>query len=225
MDENGVSSSVDTGGSSDSGHSSVDTAPSTPSAPPSEAVSGPSDSSAGSDTSGAGGGVPAVSGGGSVAGSEGSDTSGSNSDLVGAIGDLVDALQGGVTDTGETADDAAIVDGEGDELPVRDAEWFAELYGEYVGSQEDTGLQLESIETYALSPIESSTGLKGILLEIIGPYDNVVTQYRYQSSTTSSNYTYVNEVTPDYPWIASAALFIALVISVFGLLRKALWTL
>lgn len=70
------------------------------------------------------------------------------------------------------------------------------------------------IETFALSPITSSSGLKGILLDVIGPYDNVVTQYRYQQNT-SSNFSYVNEITPDYPWIFSALLFILLVLCTF----------
>lgn len=81
--------------------------------------------------------------------------------------------------------------------------------------------ELVGIETFALSPITSSTGLKGILLDILGPYDNIVTQYQYRQNT-STNYSYVNEVTPDYPWIASAALFIALVISIFGLLKRSM---
>ena len=80
-------------------------------------------------------------------------------------------------------------------------------------------LELSGIETFALSPITSSSGLKGILLDLIGPYDNIVTQYRYQQNT-SSNYTYVNEVTPDYPWICSALLFIVLLWSVFRLLGR-----
>lgn len=80
-------------------------------------------------------------------------------------------------------------------------------------------LELTGIETFALSPITSSEGLKGILLEVIGPYDNIVTQYKYQQSS-NQYYTYVNEVTPDYPWIASAGLFIALVISLFSLLKR-----
>lgn len=84
------------------------------------------------------------------------------------------------------------------------------------------GYVLDGIETYALSPVQSSTGLKGILLDVIGPYDNIITQYRYQANS-NSNYTYVNETTPDYPWIASAALFIVLVYSCFSLLRRALW--
>lgn len=84
-------------------------------------------------------------------------------------------------------------------------------------------LELAGIETFALSPITSSSGLKGILLEVIGPYDNVVTQYKYQQAN-NSYYTYVNEITPDYPWIASAGLFIALVISLFSLLKRSFST-
>lgn len=80
-------------------------------------------------------------------------------------------------------------------------------------------LVLDNVETYQLSPITDSTGLKGVLLRIIGPYDNIVTQYRYQQSN-NQYYTYVNEVTPDYPWIASAALFVALLLSFFGLLKR-----
>ena len=80
-------------------------------------------------------------------------------------------------------------------------------------------LVLDNVETFQLSPIEDSTGLKGVLLRILGPYDNIVTQYRYQQSN-NQYYTYVNEVTPDYPWIASAVLFIVLLVSLFGLLKR-----
>lgn len=79
--------------------------------------------------------------------------------------------------------------------------------------------ELINVETYALSPITSSTGLKGVLLDVIGPYDNIVTQFTYRQNS-STNLSYVNEVTPDYPWIASAALFIVLVFSLFSLLKR-----
>lgn len=75
------------------------------------------------------------------------------------------------------------------------------------------------IETFSLSPIESSEGLKGILLDILGPYDTVVTQYRYQQGS-NQYYSYVNDIQPDYPWIASAVLFIVLLWSVFRLLGR-----
>lgn len=85
----------------------------------------------------------------------------------------------------------------------------------------EEALELVGIETYALSPITGSSGLKGILLDVLGPYDNVVTQFKYQQAN-NSYYTYVNEITPDYPWIASAVLFIALVLSLFGLLKRSM---
>lgn len=81
---------------------------------------------------------------------------------------------------------------------------------------------LDDIQVLALGPVQSSTGLKGILLDILGPYDNIITQYRYQANT-SSNYSYVHETTPDYPWIASAVLFVVLLYSVFQCFRRALW--
>lgn len=86
------------------------------------------------------------------------------------------------------------------------------------------GWELAGIETYGLSPINPSdtSGLKKILLEILGPYDNIVTQYRY-TQQNNSYYTYVNDITPDYPWIFSAVLFIVLVVSVFRMFRSVLW--
>lgn len=103
---------------------------------------------------------------------------------------------------------------------------FDEFLDRFVLSASDQalgdGVQSEEppeIEVFALSPITSSSGLKGILLDVLGPYDNIVTQYRYQQNT-SSNWTYVNEVTPDYPWIFSAVLFIVLLCSVFRLFGR-----
>lgn len=81
--------------------------------------------------------------------------------------------------------------------------------------------ELVGVDTYSVGPVVSSTGLKGILLDILGPYDNIVTQYEYRQNG-NNYYSYVNEITPDYPWIASAALFIVLVISVFGVLKRSM---
>lgn len=81
------------------------------------------------------------------------------------------------------------------------------------------GYELIDIETFALSPVVSSSGLKGVLLDVIGPYDNIITQYRYQANSSSS-YSYVHETTPDYPWIFSAILFICLILSLFSLVKR-----
>lgn len=78
------------------------------------------------------------------------------------------------------------------------------------------------VQVMALSPIESSTGLKGILLDLFGPYDGIVVQYRYIANSTN-NYTYVNDVQPDYPWLCSALLFIAVIYSLFRIGGRMLW--
>lgn len=93
-----------------------------------------------------------------------------------------------------------------------------------VSSDSLNNWELDGIETFALSPITPSdaTGLKKALLEVIGSYDNVVTQYRYMQDG-STRYTYVNEITPDYPWIFSAILFIVLIASIFRIFRSVLW--
>lgn len=84
--------------------------------------------------------------------------------------------------------------------------------------------ELDGIETFSLSPITpaNATGLKKVLLEVLGSYDNVVTQYRYMQDG-STRYTYVNEITPDYPWIFSAIFFIVLIASIFRIFRSVLW--
>lgn len=90
--------------------------------------------------------------------------------------------------------------------------------------ESDPEMPLESteaapVEAYALGPITSSTGLKGALLDVIGPYDGIVTQYRYQQAN-NSYYTYVNDITPDYPWILSCLMLIVLVHGVFKAIQR-----
>lgn len=78
------------------------------------------------------------------------------------------------------------------------------------------------VQVMALAPVETSTGLKGLLFDILGPYDGIVVQYRYQQNSSTS-YTYVNDVQLDYPWLCSAVLFIALIWSIFRIGGRALW--
>lgn len=68
---------------------------------------------------------------------------------------------------------------------------------------------------YAVNPITSATGLKGVLLDVLGNYDAIVVEHRYTSS--SGNYNYVREIQPDYPWLCSAAILLALLWSVFAI--------
>lgn len=74
-----------------------------------------------------------------------------------------------------------------------------------------------AVNVYALNPItpEGTTGLKSVLLSLIGDYDAIVVEYEY---TGSNNYTnYLREVQPDYVWLCSAAIFLVVIYSVFRL--------
>lgn len=72
---------------------------------------------------------------------------------------------------------------------------------------EDYGLQ-----TYTLNPVTSADGLKGVMLDVLGSYDAIVIEHRYQNPNSSS-YNYVREIQPDFPWLISAALFIVVLYS------------
>ena len=84
--------------------------------------------------------------------------------------------------------------------------------------------EADEIVTYALDPITSAntTGLKSVLLGILGPYENIVTEYRYMNNT-QSDYSYLREITPDYPWFGSLAVFLVLLFSVFRIGGNLLW--
>lgn len=74
-----------------------------------------------------------------------------------------------------------------------------------------------SVNVYALNPItpEDTTGLKSVLLSLIGDYDAIVVEYEYTGSNNYSNY--LREVQPDYVWLCSAAIFLVVIYSVFRL--------
>lgn len=63
-----------------------------------------------------------------------------------------------------------------------------------------------SIEPQVLSPVtaSSTTGLKSVLLSILGDYEAIFAEFRY---TSGSNYSYTREIQPDYVWLSSAAVF------------------
>lgn len=84
--------------------------------------------------------------------------------------------------------------------------------------------EADEIVVYALDPITSSntTGLKSVLLGVIGPYENIVTEYRYLNNNQTA-YSYLREITPDYPWFGSLAVFLVLLFSVFRIGGNLLW--
>ena len=75
-----------------------------------------------------------------------------------------------------------------------------------------------SVNVYALNPITpaSTTGLKSVLLSLIGDYDAIVVEYQYQNPN-NSYYNYLREIQPDYCWLCSAAIFLVIVYSIFRL--------
>lgn len=81
-------------------------------------------------------------------------------------------------------------------------------------SEDEYSVSVISVQSTPNTPVTSSSGLKGILLSMFGPYDPPVTQFRYQANSNST-YTYVNDVQPDYPWIAAAVIFAVVLFCVF----------
>lgn len=76
--------------------------------------------------------------------------------------------------------------------------------------------QLVGVSTFGLNPVTPSeaTGLKAILLELIGDYDAIVVEYAYENN--NGYVSYVREIQYDYPWLCACGLF---VIVLFCILR------
>ena len=66
------------------------------------------------------------------------------------------------------------------------------------------------------TPVESSSGLKGILLDLFGPYMPTITQLQYRQGS-NQYYTYVNDISPDFPWLCSAGIFALVLFCLFKL--------
>ena len=76
-------------------------------------------------------------------------------------------------------------------------------------------ITLVGINTYSLNPITPSetTGLKSVLLSLIGDYDAVVVEYSYQNSNGYMNY--VREIQPDYVFLCSCGIFLVVIYCTF----------
>ena len=77
---------------------------------------------------------------------------------------------------------------------------------------------LTGVTVMSLSPVTPSdtSGLKAVLLELLGDYDPVIVEYAYQNTNTSYM-SYLREVQPDYVWLCSAALLVVVIFCVFRL--------
>lgn len=80
-----------------------------------------------------------------------------------------------------------------------------EELGEYVGTS-----------VYSLSPVRPTdvTGLKRVMVNLIGNYDAIVVEHQYENYNGS--YNYVREILPDHVWLCSCGLF---VVVLFCILR------
>lgn len=70
--------------------------------------------------------------------------------------------------------------------------------------------QVSDVSVMALrDPVTSanSNGFKAVILDLLGDYEGVVVEYSYEN--TNGYTSYVREIQPDYPWIASAVIFLA----------------
>lgn len=68
-------------------------------------------------------------------------------------------------------------------------------------------LEEVSVSVMSLDPVTASdsSGLKAIVLELLGDYSAVQVEWAYEN--TNGYTSYVREIQPDYPWLCSAAIF------------------
>ena len=64
-----------------------------------------------------------------------------------------------------------------------------------------------SVSVMSLDPVSASdsTGLKAIVLDLLGDYSAVQVEWAYENNNGYTSY--VREIQPDYPWLCSAAIF------------------
>lgn len=85
--------------------------------------------------------------------------------------------------------------------------------GDELFSSDDAGITTYSV----LSPVtpDNTNGLVSVVLSVIGDYNPIVAEHRYQ--TSSGTWNYVREIQPDYTWLVSAAIFALVLYCVFRL--------
>lgn len=86
-----------------------------------------------------------------------------------------------------------------------------------VNPADNDDMVLDSVSVYSVSPItpDSTTGLKSVILGLIGSYDTIVTDYTYNSNNGYVQHTI--EVQPDYVWMGSFLLLCLILYCLFRL--------
>lgn len=77
--------------------------------------------------------------------------------------------------------------------------------------------ELTNVSLMSLNPVTPSdtSGLKAVLLDLLGDYDAVVVEYEYENNNGYTSY--VREIQPDYVWLCSCGLLAIVVYCVFRL--------
>lgn len=88
---------------------------------------------------------------------------------------------------------------------------------EEINPGSDDDMILQSVDVYSVSPItpDSTTGLKSVILGLIGSYDTIVTDYTYNSNNGYIQHTI--QVQPDYVWMGSFLLLCLILYCLFRL--------
>lgn len=79
----------------------------------------------------------------------------------------------------------------------------------------DTITDISILTSVAPVTPSDTSGLKAVLLGILGNYDPVIVEYQYQSSQGYNNY--LREVQPDFVWLCSFALLALMIFCIFRL--------
>lgn len=98
--------------------------------------------------------------------------------------------------------------------PVSDSEVENNVQ-EVVIREEDLILNDVTVETKRITA-NDTTGLKSVVLGVIGPYETTVTDYEYRNNN-NTYYSHSINVEPDYAWMITAALFAICIYSCFRL--------
>lgn len=90
---------------------------------------------------------------------------------------------------------------------------YADTTDSSSGSSSSSGGSEETYTEVLRVSASDTSGLHAIILSLIGDYNPVVKDYTYQSSSGYTSHSI--EITPDWSWICTAALFIVVVYCTF----------
>jgi hypothetical protein len=128
----------------------------------------------------------------------------------------VTLLQSDVAEIKENID-GSVADPAESVQPAESDNANSEEVNEEVNPGSDDDMILQSVDVYSASPItsDSTTGLKSVVLGLIGSYDTIVTDYTYNNNNGYVSHTI--EVQPDYVWMGSFLLLCLILYCLFRL--------